>query len=105
MVGLQDDQHEGGVIWDIDLVLVVELVATVELDFEVKVGEELKPADLATDEELGGHEILQVSVVREDLYAGASGLKVREPFFKAADDSEQLLVIDLVVTLGRGVFL
>jgi hypothetical protein len=44
-------------------------------------------------------------VIRQDSDRGLSSFEFRTPFFKATDDSEQFLIVDLVITLNGRVFL
>jgi len=52
---------------------------------------------LATVEFLSRYEVLQVLVVRPDFYQVSSSFQKVSPFFQGTDDSEHLLVMDLVV--------
>jgi hypothetical protein len=44
-------------------------------------------------------------VIRQDSDRGLSSFEFGTPFFKAANDSKQLFIVDLVITLNGGVFL
>jgi len=50
-----------------------------------------------TVEFLSRHEILQVLVVRPDLYWVLGSFQEMPPLFQYADDNEYLLVMDLVI--------
>jgi len=56
---------------------------------------------LATVEFLSCHEVLQVLVVRPDFYRVLGSFQKVPSFFQRADDSEHLLVMDLVVPFHR----
>jgi hypothetical protein len=44
-------------------------------------------------------------VIRQDSDRGLSSFEFRTLFFKVTDDSEQFLIVDLVITLNGRVFL
>jgi len=52
---------------------------------------------LTTIEFLGHHEVLQVLVVRPDLYRVSGSFQEVPPLLQCADDSKHLLVVDLIV--------
>ena len=60
---------------------------------------------MAAVQELGRSEILQVAVVGDNLDRGARTLEFGSPFLKAADNRQELFIVDLVVALRCGVFL
>jgi len=60
-----------------------------------------RPTGLATVEFLSHHEVLQVLVVHPDFYRVSSSFQKVPLFFQGADDSEHLLVMDLVVSFHR----
>jgi len=64
---------------------------------EVKVGQVQRLASLAMVEFLSHHEVLQVLVACLDLYRMSGSLQEMPLFFQCIDNSEYLLVMDLVV--------
>jgi hypothetical protein len=74
-------------------------------DSEVVTGEEFGLAGLSAVQHFRRHKVLKVSVIRQDSDRGLSSFEFRTPFFKATDDSEQFLIVDLVITLNGRVFL
>jgi hypothetical protein len=71
-------------------------------DLEVVVREQLSPSALASAEDLGRGEVLQVPVVGVNDARMSSTLQVSTPLPDGHDDCEHLLVVDLVVELcGR----
>ena len=60
---------------------------------------------MAAVQELRRSEILKVTVVSNDFNRGACAFELGSPLLEAADDRQELLVVDLVVTLRRGMFL
>jgi len=56
---------------------------------------------LVTVEFLSCHEILQVLVVRPDFYQIPGSFQEMPLLFQCADDSEYLLVIDLIILFHR----
>jgi len=64
---------------------------------EVEASQVQRPLGLATVEFLSCYEVLQVLVVRPDFYRIPGSFQKVSPFFQCADDSEHLLVMDLVV--------
>jgi len=68
---------------------------------EVKASQVQRSTGLATVEFLSRHEVLQVLVVRSDFYWVSSSFQKVPPFLQRADDSEHLLVMDLVVLFHR----
>jgi len=72
---------------------------------EVITGQELRLAGLTAVQHLCCHEILEISMIGQDSDRGLGSFEFRTPFFKAADNSKQFLVVDLVITLNGGVFL
>ena len=68
---------------------------------EVEVSQVQRPTGLATVEFLSCHEVLQVLVVCPDFYQVPSSFQKVPLLFQCVDDSEHLLVIDLVVPFHR----
>jgi len=68
---------------------------------EVKASQVQRPTGLATVEFLSHHKVLQVLVVCPDFYWVSSFFQKVPPFFQRMDDSEHLLVMDLVVPFHR----
>jgi len=68
---------------------------------EVEAGQIQRPTGLAAVEFLSRHEVLQVLVVRPDFYQVSSSFQKVPPFLQRMDDSEHLLVMDLVVPFHR----
>jgi len=64
---------------------------------EVKASQVQRPTGLAMVEFLSRHEVLQVLVVHPDFYRVSSSFQKVPPFFQCTDDSEHLLVMDLIV--------
>jgi hypothetical protein len=81
------------------------LLSRVVDDAEVIMGKELRLAGLTAVEHLCRYKVLQISVVGQDSDRGFGFFKFRTLFFKAADDSKQFLVVDLVIILDGGVLL
>ena len=74
-------------------------VSRVEMNNEVELGEELQPAGLPPSQEFGGCKVLQVLVVGDDVNQSCGALKIMVPGPKNLMDSEQLLVMGVVVKL------
>ena len=70
--------------------------------FEVEVCKVNKPACLSAIKCLGLSEISEVFMVGEDLYRERRAKKVMAPGFQGANDSEEFVIIDIVVPLSRG---
>jgi len=68
---------------------------------EVKAGEVQGLVSLATVEFLSRHEVLQVLVVCPDLHWVSGSLQEMLLLFQCTDDSEHLLVMDLVILLHQ----
>ena len=66
---------------------------------EVKASQVQRPTGLATIEFLSRHEVLQVLVVCPDLHWVSGSLQEMLLLFQCTDDSEHLLVMDLVILL------
>jgi len=64
---------------------------------EVEAGQVQRPVSLATVKFLSCHEVLQVLVVCLNLHWVSGSLQEMPPFYQCANNSEHLLVIDLVV--------
>ncbi len=57
--------------------------------------------DYSSVDSLGVAPVLQVVVVREDDYGVGTSYEQVSPVFKAVDDGEELLIIDVVVLFCR----
>jgi len=64
---------------------------------EVEAGQVQRLASLAMVEFLSHHEVLQVLVACLDLHRMSGSLQEMPPFFQYIDNSEYLLVMDLIV--------
>jgi len=73
-----------------------------ETNDQVKRGEVFRPLGLPTGENLRGGEVLQVFVVGHDVNREGRALRVVTPAFEGLEDSEELLVMSIVVQLGHG---
>ena len=71
----------------------------VEANNEVELGEELQPVDLLPSQEFGGCKVLRVLVVSDDVNQSCRAFKIMVPGPKSLMDSEELLVMDVVVEL------
>lgn len=71
-------------------------------DLKVEAREKFGPTRLTTVEGLGFHEILQVSMICDDLDRISRSFQFWAPFFKATYDREEFLVVDFVVAFSRG---
>ena len=69
--------------------------------FKIEVGKVDEPAHLSAIEHLGLMEIDEVFVIRENLHWEGRAMKVVVPRFQGADDREEFLVVDVVVSFGR----
>jgi len=67
---------------------------------QVKRGEVFQPSGLPTGVNLRGGEILQVFVVGHDVNREGRALQVVMPALESLEDSEELLVVSIVVQLG-----
>ena len=74
----------------------------VETNDEVELGEELQPAGLPPSQELGGCKVLQVLVVGDDVNGNCGAFKIVVPGPKSLVDSEELLVMGVIVELQSG---
>ena len=70
-------------------------------DQVVESREVFQPMDLVMSKLLGGCEVLEVLVVGEHKYDVCRALQVVAPLSEGLEDSQQLLIIDLVVDLSR----
>ena len=70
-----------------------------ETNDKVKLGEELQPAGLPPSQELGGCKVLQVLVVSDDVNRSCGAFKIVAPGPKSLVDSEELLVMGVIVEL------
>ena len=61
--------------------------------------EELQPVGLLPGEEFEGGEILQIFVIGHDIDRGGGALKIVPPMLKHLEDSEQLLIMGIIVEL------
>ena len=78
-----------------------ELTRT-ETDDEIKSGEKLGPASLATGKEFSSAEIFQVLVVGDDVDRRRSSLKVVAPSLESFKNCQEFLIVDVVVEFGGG---
>ena len=69
---------------------------------EVEVREEQRPLSLMLIENPGRGEILQIPMITEDCYLMLSTMKIMMPSLKCSDNSQKLLIIDIIVNLSRG---
>ncbi|KIM57580.1 hypothetical protein SCLCIDRAFT_130035, partial [Scleroderma citrinum Foug A] len=60
------------------------------------------PSGLPTSENLRGREILKIFVIGNNIHQGGRALQVVSPGFESLENSEELLVMHVVVQLGRG---
>ena len=70
--------------------------------FQVEIGEIDQPARLAAVERLGLAEVGEVFVVGEDLYRERGAVEVMAPGFQGADDSEEFVIVYVIVSFCRG---
>jgi len=63
---------------------------------EVEMSQVQRPTGLATVEFLSRHEVFQILVVCPDFYRILSSFQKVPLFFQGADDSEHLVMIDLI---------
>ena len=70
--------------------------------FEIVVGKVNEPARLAAVKCLGLAEIGQVFVIGKDLHQEGRAMKIVVPGFQGMDDCEELSVVDVIISLGRG---
>jgi len=61
-----------------------------------------RPSGLPTGENFRGGEVLQVFVVGHDVNREGRALQVVTPALESLEDSEELLVMSIVVQLGHG---
>ena len=73
-----------------------------ETNDEVELGEELRPAGLLPSQELSGCKVLQVLVVGDDVNQSYGAFKIVAPGPKSLVDSEELLVMGVIVELRGG---
>ena len=73
-----------------------------ETNNEVELGEELRPAGLPPSQELGGCKVFQVLVVSDDVNWNCRAFKMVVPGPKSLVDSEELLVMGVIVELWSG---
>ena len=74
-------------------------------DCKIELAEEFRPSSLAVCQELGGGEVFQVFVVRDDIYGGGRAFQVMAPGGECLKDHQELLIMSIVVQLhsGKGV--
>ncbi|KIM62260.1 hypothetical protein SCLCIDRAFT_120116, partial [Scleroderma citrinum Foug A] len=60
------------------------------------------PSGLPTSENLKGREILKIFVIGNNIHQGGRALQVVSPGFESLKNSEELLVMHIVVQLGHG---
>ena len=77
------------------------LRARLILNLEVELGELFRPTSLPSGQLFAFHKVDEGFMVREDLHGDFSTLQVWPPIFKATDDHQQLLVIDLIIAFCR----
>ena len=70
-----------------------------ETNDEVELGEELQPAGLLLSQKLGGCEVFQVLMVSDDVNQNCRAFKIVAPGPKSLVDSEELLVMGVIVKL------
>ena len=73
-----------------------------ELDDHVELRKKLRPSGLTPGQNLGGSEVLQVFVVRDNVNWNARTFQVVPPRAECFIDSEKLLIMDIVVELQSG---
>ena len=71
----------------------------VETNDHVELGEELRPAGLPPGQELGSRKVLQVFVVGDYINWSSGALKVVTPQLERLMDSEELLVVGIIIEL------
>ena len=73
-----------------------------EVNDEVELGEELRPVGLLLSQEFGGCKVLQVLVVGDNVNWSCGALKIMAPGPKSPMNSEELLVMGVIVELRSG---
>ena len=73
-----------------------------EMNDEVELGEELRPVGLPPSQELGGCKVFQVLVISDDVNRSCGAFKIMAPGPKSLVDSEELLVMGVIVELRSG---
>ena len=73
-----------------------------EANNKIELGEELRPVGLLPSQEFGGYKVLQVLVVNDDVNQCCRALKIMAPGSKSLMDSEEFLVMDVIVELWNG---
>ena len=71
----------------------------VEMNDKVELGEELQLVGLPPSQEFGGCKVLQVLVVSDNINQSCRAFKIVAPGSKSLVDSEELLVMDVIVEL------
>ena len=74
-------------------------VSRVEANNKVELREELRPAGLLPSQEFGGCKVLQVLIVSDDINQSCGAFKIVAPGSKSLMDSEELLVMGVIVEL------
>ena len=74
-------------------------VSRAEMNNKVKLGEELQPAGLPPSQEFGSCKVFQVLVVGDDVNWSCEAFKIVAPGPKSLVDSEELLVMGVIVEL------
>jgi hypothetical protein len=70
------------------------------LEGEVEPGEENTPSGLSLIQLLGRSEVLEVLVICQNFNCVRGSFQVMPPCLQSSDDSHELLVVDVVVSLG-----
>ena len=73
-----------------------------EADNHVELGKVLGPSGLAAGKEFCGGEVLEVLVVRNDVYRSTGPFEVVPPDLEGFEDGEEFLVVGVVVQLRSG---
>lgn len=71
------------------------------MDNEVKLREEFALSGLPSIKELTLYKVEQVLIVRANLNGLKRAFELRSLFFKGSHDSEELLIVDLVIAFSR----
>ena len=77
----------------------ISMMSRAEANDKVELGEELQPADFPSSQEFGGCKILQVFVVDDDVNWSCRAFKIMVPGPKGLMDSEELLVMSVIIEL------
>ena len=68
-----------------------------EPDYEVELGEELRPPGLSACEELRSSKVLQILVVGDHVNRSSGALQVVPPGLERLEDSEEFFVVGVVI--------